>query len=278
MKNKKLLWITSAVTLLPILAGIVLWNRLPERMPIHFGASGQADGWSGKALAVLGLPMLMLAAQWLMFLLTKLDRKSWENNAKIMHITLWIVPVLSLVTNGMVYSAALDAQWNITRIMLVLMGRWRRVRRGDVIICRYPGRGRRFFVKRAVGVPGDEISRTGGVTLLNGESLDARAYVYRSEYQYTLGEDEYFCVGDNRANSHDSRDWQRMGANQVGPISRKRIYGVAKRVIWPPAAWKAIGRGYAFEGVPPVADTEEPLPDTETITEGGDTNGNQKAD
>lgn len=164
------------------------------------------------------------------------------------------------------------------QIMLALMGRWRRVRRGDVIICRYPGRGRRFFVKRAVGVPGDEICRTGGVTLLNGESLDARAYVYRSEYQYTLGEDEYFCVGDNRANSHDSRDWQRMGANQVGPISRKRIYGVAKRVIWPPAAWKAVGRGYAFEGVPPVADTEESLPDTETITEGGDTNGNQKAD
>ena len=85
MKNKKLLWITSAVTLLPILAGIVLWNRLPERMPIHFGVSGQADGWSGKALAVLGLPVLMLASQWLMIGLTKLDRKSWENNEKIMY-------------------------------------------------------------------------------------------------------------------------------------------------------------------------------------------------
>lgn len=122
MKNKKLLWITSAVTLLPILAGIVLWNRLPEQMPIHFGVSGQADGWSGKALAVLGLPVLMLASQWLMIGLTKLDRKSWENNEKIMHIILWIVPAMSLVVNGMIYSAALDTQWNITRIMLVLMG------------------------------------------------------------------------------------------------------------------------------------------------------------
>lgn len=164
------------------------------------------------------------------------------------------------------------------QIMLVRMGRWRKVERGDVVICRYPGRGRRFFVKRAVGLPGDRVCRTGGVTLLNGESLDARANVFRSEYEYVLGEDEYFCVGDHRANSHDSRDWQRAGGNQVGPLPKKMIFGVAKWVIWPPAAWKRLERDYAFVGAPPVVQNaeEDPL-DTETTTEGGDTNGNQKA-
>ena len=165
------------------------------------------------------------------------------------------------------------------QIMLVLMGRRRRVQHGDVVICRYPGRGRRFFVKRAVGMPGDSVCRTGGVTLLNGESLDARANVFRGEYEYTLGRDEYFCVGDNRANSHDSRDWQRTGGNQVGPLPKKMIYGVAKWVIWPPAAWKCLERDFAFEGALPVVQTAEQDPqDTETTTEGGDTNGNQKAD
>lgn len=165
------------------------------------------------------------------------------------------------------------------QVMLVLMGRWRRVQRGDVVICRYPGRGRRFFVKRAVGMPGDSLCRTGGVTLLNGKSLDARAYVYRSEYEYTLGKDEYFCVGDNRASSHDSRDWQRTGGNQVGPLPEKMICGVAKWVIWPPAAWKRLERGFAFEGALPVVQAAEEDPqDTETTTEGGDTNGNQTAE
>lgn len=164
-------------------------------------------------------------------------------------------------------------------VMLALMGRWRRVRRGDVVICRYPGRGRKFFVKRAVGLPGDEVCRTGGVTLLNGESLDARAYVYRSEYEYTLADDEYFCVGDNRGNSHDSRDWQRVGNNQVGPLPRRMICGTAKWVIWPPKARRKIGREFAFSGADPVIKAEEEIQtNTEMTTEGGDTDGNERAE
>lgn len=139
-------------------------------------------------------------------------------------------------------------------VLLVLMrrGRWRRVQRGDVVICRYPGRGRKYFVKRVVGMPGDTVCRTAGVTLLEGESLDARANRFRGDYEYTLGADEYFCVGDNRASSHDSRDWQRSGKNQVGPIAESMICGVAKYVIWPPGVRCRIDRDFVFEGVQPV--------------------------
>ena len=51
---------------------------------------------------------------------------------------------------------------------------------------------------------------------------------------YTLGEDEYFAVGDNRYNSHDSRDWRDSdSSNDVGPITKSMVVGRVREVIWP---------------------------------------------
>ena len=58
-KHLKLLIITSVVILLPILAGVILWNRLPDTMVTHWGADGVADGWSGKGFAVFVLPLIL---------------------------------------------------------------------------------------------------------------------------------------------------------------------------------------------------------------------------
>ena len=52
---------TTLITLLPILLGLILWNRLPDTVAVHWGADGQADGWAGKAYAVFGLPCLLAA-------------------------------------------------------------------------------------------------------------------------------------------------------------------------------------------------------------------------
>ena len=51
---------------------------------------------------------------------------------------------------------------------------------------------------------------------------------------YTLGEDEYFVVGDNVYNSHDSRDWNDSDpTGDVGPITGDMIVGRARFVFWP---------------------------------------------
>ena len=64
-KNCKVLIITSIVLLLPVLAGVILWNQLPEQMPTHWNAAGEIDGWSSKPFFVFGLPLIMLGFQWL---------------------------------------------------------------------------------------------------------------------------------------------------------------------------------------------------------------------
>ena len=120
--------------------------------------------------------------------------------------------------------------------------------RGDVVICRYPNR-KEYFVKRVVGVPGDQVERVNGVTWVtytdeNGqtvrEPMDESRSLYSPEGSptdyapYPLSEDEFFVVGDNRYNSHDSRDWKDFDdSSDVGPITGDMIVGQAQFVIWP---------------------------------------------
>ena len=133
--------------------------------------------------------------------------------------------------------------------------------RGDIVICHYPNRGKTNFVKRVVGVPGDKVCRLQGVTRIiyevtdeNGEvktvedMMDDRWAIYfpygsTEDYEpYTLGEDEYFVVGDNRYNSHDSRDWNDASpANDVGPITGDMIIGKVRTVIWPISEIRNVG-------------------------------------
>ena len=59
--NRKTLVITSIVTILPMLIGIMCWNRLPDMMATHFGINNEANGFSSKAFAVFGIPAFLLA-------------------------------------------------------------------------------------------------------------------------------------------------------------------------------------------------------------------------
>ena len=121
-KNWKLLLITSVIMLLPILAGVILWSQLPEQMPTHWNASGEIDGWSSKPFAVFGLPLIMLAAQWLCLLGTQADPKKGNHSEKVLHLVLWIIPVLSVVLHAVTFAAALGKEVRMEMIMPVVVG------------------------------------------------------------------------------------------------------------------------------------------------------------
>ena len=123
MKNKKAVLLSSMMTLLPVAAGLILWNRLPDRMPTHWGLSGQADGWSGKAFAVFGLPLIMLFFHGICALAMKLDKQNQTgSNRKVLDMILWLFPVLSVMMSAFVYGSALGGEIRMTSIMAAPMG------------------------------------------------------------------------------------------------------------------------------------------------------------
>ena len=120
--NKKTLIITSVITILPMLIGVFLWNRLPDRMATHFGTNNEANGFSSKAFAVFGLPLLLLAIEWVGAFVTSQDPKKQNISPKMFSLALWIVPLVSLFGAATMYSYNLGYQMNITFIAELLMG------------------------------------------------------------------------------------------------------------------------------------------------------------
>lgn len=121
-KNLKTLIITSIVILLPILAGLILWNQLPDPMPSHWNASGEIDGWSSKPFAVFGLPGILLAAQWLCMLGTAADPKKNNHPTKVVQLVLWIIPMLSVVLHTVTYAVAMGKAVRMEVVMPVFLG------------------------------------------------------------------------------------------------------------------------------------------------------------
>ena len=99
--------------------------------------------------------------------------------------------------------------------------------RGEVIVFKYPNDPSRFFIKRIIGLPNETIKIKDNEVIIKNESypegmkLDD-VYLKKPTEQNierTLGNKEYFVMGDNRTNSSDSRFW--------GPLNKEFIVGRA---------------------------------------------------
>lgn len=101
--------------------------------------------------------------------------------------------------------------------------------RGDIIIFQYPGDRRKDYIKRVIGLPGDEIMVRDGTVYVNGTPL-AEGYIKEHpDNPYgpkIVPADSYFMMGDNRNHSSDSRVW--------GAVPKTNIEGRALLLFWPP--------------------------------------------
>ena len=122
LKNKKLLIITSLLTLLPIPVGLLLWNRFPETMAIHWGISGQPDGYASVPFAVFVPPLCMLLGHWVCIFFTSLDKGNKNRNQKMQSIVLWVIPVICNLSCCGIYALALGLEFSPIGWTMVPMG------------------------------------------------------------------------------------------------------------------------------------------------------------
>ena len=121
-KHKKVLITSSLVTLLPVLVGLLLWNKLPEKFATHWGMDGQADGYSSLPFAVFAPPLIMLAVQWLCVWFTAKDPGNQDRNKKPFTLVLWIIPLVSNLSSYLMYALALGAEFSPVSWMVPAMG------------------------------------------------------------------------------------------------------------------------------------------------------------
>jgi signal peptidase I len=116
----------------------------------------------------------------------------------------------------------------------------RDIRRGDIVVFKYPDEPERDFIKRVIGLPGDTLELRNKKVYINGQPLE-EPYVHFLEPAHDAGEvtsfdvrerygpvqvpnEQYFVMGDNRDNSQDSRYW--------GFLPRGYIKGKALMIYW----------------------------------------------
>ena len=97
---------------------------------------------------------------------------------------------------------------------------------GDIVVLDEEKEGE-IIIKRIIGMPGDTVSIKDNTVYVNGEELEEDyAYGETSDYEeITLGDDEYFILGDNRPISKDSR--------YFGPVKEDEIIGKIIFRLWP---------------------------------------------
>ena len=107
-------------------------------------------------------------------------------------------------------------------------------KRFDIVVFPYKYDENTYYIKRIIGLPGDTVQVKDGYTYINGELLESDIYgaevmieAGTASEPITLGEEEYFVLGDNRNHSLDSRD------PSVGILKREDLIGRAWVRIYP---------------------------------------------
>lgn len=151
-----------------------------------------------------------------------------------------VLPIRFFIAQPFIVSgASMETTFSTGEYLIVdqLTYRMQDPERGDVIVFRYPRNPSKFFIKRIIGVPGDTVEIDGTtVTIVNtthpeGVVLD-EPYISsmsaKDALTESLGEGEYFVMGDNRDSSSDSRDWGILRSNNIIGQAFLRLFPFSK--------------------------------------------------
>ena len=128
MKKVKEEWLQLCILAAPFCVAALLWDKLPERMPIHWNAHGQVDGYAGKGFAAFFVPCLNIAMTALIFVLGLVDPRIRKYEPETRAQLLRTVKLVRLAISGFLCVAGLTVlaigaglAFDMSRVMWVGM-------------------------------------------------------------------------------------------------------------------------------------------------------------
>ena len=121
-KNKWMIIISALITLIPIIAGVILWDKLPDMVPSHWGVNGEVDGYLAKPMFVFGMPLIMVALILVGSIATATDPKNANHGKKSLVLVYAIVPALSIILSTFTYCSALGVDVPMLNLVVAVVG------------------------------------------------------------------------------------------------------------------------------------------------------------
>lgn len=121
MKLKTVL-ITCGVCLLPMLIGMMIYNKLPDQIPIHWNIAGEIDNYASKAIFVFLLPILMVGIQLLCLFMMHADPKYKNYSVKMTKIVIWIIPLMTMLLGLITYAIVFGYDVSVNVVIPMCIG------------------------------------------------------------------------------------------------------------------------------------------------------------
>jgi len=116
--DKKSLFLSVAICLLPILIGVYYYDALPEQIAVHFNVSGEPDDFVSKTRAIIDLPIFFAIVQVIISLVVDFDKTPKKGAL----IAKGITPLVSVLVQGGIVAYALDNNFNVPQLAVFIIG------------------------------------------------------------------------------------------------------------------------------------------------------------
>ncbi len=114
--------VTTALTMLPILFGLAVYDKLPAELPVHWNTAGEVDRYGSKVRAVFGMPAFLALVNIICQFATLSDPKRANATGKVRMLVFWLIPVISIVINSVVILVGLGKEISVEVIVPLLVG------------------------------------------------------------------------------------------------------------------------------------------------------------
>lgn len=122
VKVDKLMIISTLICLLPLILSLVMYDKLPDTMPIHWDINGNPDGYGSKAFAAIGLPFMMAGLNLVTHFVLNTDPKKANPSAVLKLIGKLTIPILTVILVPIAIFAGLGYDIPIEKIVPAIVG------------------------------------------------------------------------------------------------------------------------------------------------------------